>query len=439
MKKSKNIIAFVMTLRSSAVEEIRAYEKQSGVSYHILLITDARYPLSEKAKGFDEVVSVDFTKSEKLSQALMPYHDRLLAVTCTSDDNIARFAKIIPNVPYLRTPTSESLAWATDKYEMRKRFKAYDPKITPLFTLVKENTKVERERVIAKVGFPMIVKPTNLGASLFVQICYHEDELQQALSIGFRKIKKAYERDKRMEDPKIIAEQFMEGDMYSIDSYVDSRGHVHHCPLVRVRTGRDIGHKDFFGYTQTTPTILKRDTIERAQVVAEKAIHALGLRSSSAHTELMKIDADWKVIEVGPRLGGARDVIYQLSCNIPHSLNDILVRIPKKPQLPKKCNGFATYMKWFAPREGIISEMKGVKKIEQLDSFHKIKVNKKIGDKAVFASHGGRAVFVLYLFNVDRAKLLADIRRIEQMVDIKVIRAAEKPTKRAAKKAVKRK
>jgi hypothetical protein len=98
-------------------------------------------------------------------------------------------------------------------------------------------------------------------------------------------------------------------------------------------------------------------------------------------------------------------------------------------------------MKWFATKEGVITEMKGIKKIEQLDSFHKIKVNKKIGDKATFASHGGRAVFILYLYNVDRAKLLADVRRIEQMVEVKVVSvgaatkaAAEKSAKKAAVK-----
>lgn len=416
----KDTIAFVMSLRASAVEELREWASKEKRPLRILLIADERYGAPKSTDGADEVITVNFSKPEKLAEALVPFHDRLLAITCTSDDNIARFAKIIPNVPYLRTPTSESLAWATDKYAMRKRFKAYDASITPRFTLVTENTKTERARVVAKIGFPMIVKPTNLGGSLFVQICYHEDELEKALRTGFRKLRMAYQKDKRLEEPKIIAEQFMEGDMYSIDSYVDSRGHVHHCPLVRVKTGRDIGHKDFFGYVQMTPTILKRETIAKAEAVAEAAIHALGLRSCSAHTELMKVDTEWKVIEVGPRIGGARDTIYKLSCNISHSLNDVLIRIPKKPQIPKKCNGFAAYMKWFAAKEGVITEMKGIKKIEQLDSFHKIKVNKKIGDKATFASHGGRAVFVLYLFNTDRAKLLADIRRIEQMVEVKV-------------------
>lgn len=77
-------------------------------------------------------------------------------------------------------------------------------------------------------------------------------------------------------------------------------------------------------------------------------------------------------------------------------------------------------MKWFAAKEGKISELKGIKKIEQLESFHRIEVNKKVGDRAVFARNGGRSVFNLFLKNADRSSLLADIRRVEQMVEVKV-------------------
>lgn len=427
-KFKKDTIAFVMGLRATAVKEIREYEKQTGKKITILFIQDKRLPVLQKhlESGFDELLEVDFTSSIKIEEALLPYQDRLLAITCTNDDNIARFAKIIPNVPYLRTPTTESITWATDKYEMRRRFKTYDSSITPKFTQIKENTKEERARVIDRVGFPMIVKPTNLGASLFVEVCYHEDELKKSLAKGFRKIRKAYENDKRLESPRIIAEQYVEGDMYSIDSYVDARGTIYHCPLVRVKTGKDIGRKDFYGYLQITPTILKAETIEKAQAVAEKAIKALGLRSCSAHTELIKHDIDWKVVEVGPRIGGARDELYKLSCDIQHSLNDIKIRIPEKPIIPKKCKGYAAYMKWFSHKEGTIVETKGIKKIEQLESFHKIDVKKKVGDKAVFASNGGRAIFILYLYNTERASLLADIRRIEEMVKVKVVRRLKK-------------
>jgi hypothetical protein len=86
-------------------------------------------------------------------------------------------------------------------------------------------------------------------------------------------------------------------------------------------------------------------------------------------------------------------------------------------------------MKWFADKEGKIVEMKGTKKIESLGSFHKITVNKKVGDKAVFARNGGRSVFNLFLYNEDRSKLLADIRRVEKMIHIKIA-ARKSPTRK---------
>jgi hypothetical protein len=119
-------------------------------------------------------------------------------------------------------------------------------------------------------------------------------------------------------------------------------------------------------------------------------------------------------------MGGFRHVLHQLSCDIDHALNDVLIRIPQKPKIPKKCKGYACALKWFADKEGTITEMKGTKKIEQLESFHKITINKKVGDRAVFARNGGRSVFNLLMYNDDRSKLLADIRRVEKMIHIKI-------------------
>jgi hypothetical protein len=230
----------------------------------------------------------------------------------------------------------------------------------------------------------------------------------------------------------------MEGNQYSIDSYVNSRGGVTHCPLVRQKTAKEIGHDDFYTYLQTTPTALKRTTICAAEAVAQKAIHALGLRSTITHTELMKIDDEWKVIEIGARMGGFRHTLHKLSCDINHTLNDILVRIPKKPIVPKKCKGFACAMKWYADKEGIIIEMKGVKKVEELDSFQSIVLGKKVGNRAMFARNGGRAIFKLFMYNADRSKLLADIRRVEQMVQIKIAARGAGKKVVVAKKAVKK-
>lgn len=421
-KKAKNIIAYVMNLPEGAVTSLRRYEKVIGEKYRIMIILDSRVkdPDAFHDQVADIIVHCDFSDEQKLASALLPYQEEMLAITCRSEKHMARFVQIIPHVPYLRTPTTESLRWASDKYEMRRKFKIYDPKITPVFTLVKNTSKKEQKRVAEKVGFPMIIKPTNLAASLFVSVCYHEEDLGKTLKLIFRKIRKAYEADNRLEEPKVIAEEYMEGDMYSIDSYVGTRGKVTHCPLVEVTTGKKIGRDDFFGYIQMTPPPLKKRTVEEAEVVAEKAIHALGLRSTITHTELMRVDNDWKVIEIGARSGGFRHDLYALTQGIDHNLNDVLIRIPRPVVVSKKPIGYACTMKWFVEKEGIITEMKGIKKIEELKSFYRIAINKKVGDRARFARNGGRSVFNLFLSNKERSKLLADIRRVEQMVKISV-------------------
>ena len=187
-----------------------------------------------------------------------------------------------------------------------------------------------------------------------------------------------------------------------------------------MKTGRSIGRDDFSNYLHTTVHSLKRTTVARAEQAVEEAIHALGLRSTTAHVELMKVDDDWKVIEVGPRVGGYRHKLYALAYGIDHSINDVLTRIPERPVIPKKRIGHATVLKYYPHKEGIITELKGIKKIQALNSFSDITVHKKVGDRSRFATSGGTAVFNVTLYNTDRSKLLADIRRVEQLVKITV-------------------
>lgn len=423
----KNIIAYVSNLPEGIIESIRAYEKSSGQKFRVMLIKNIARPESLKASlkkngrfEPDIVLEMDFSSPETIATALQPYAKELYAVTARSESFIADFIKLIPNVPYLRTPTTESLIWASDKKLMRRRFSVYDKMITPKYFAVKGNTAAVRKKIIDRIGFPLVVKPTNLSQSLLVSVCHHEEELEKALNKMFAKITKIYKENGRMEVPQVIVEEFMDGLMFSVDAYVSSRGECTFCPLVRVKTGREIGFDDFFGYLRITPTSLSAESIYKAQTAAEKGIHALGLRSTTAHVELMRVDNDWKVIEIGARVGGYRHNLHMLTCDINHNMNDILVRANGKPVMPKRCHSYAANMHWYAKQEGIIKKISGVKKIESLESFIHITVEKKKGDKNVFAKHGGKPIFKLTLANHERSKLLADIRRVEEMVKVEI-------------------
>lgn len=421
--KKRNIIVYVMKSPKGAVESIRRYERSVDKKFRIMVIWDENAVSKKEHKDFpgvDIFLKIDFTRDRSIPEALAPYMNELRAITCRDESYLSRFIQIIPHVPYLRTPSTESLKWSTDKLEMRRRFALLAKPYSPKYALVKGNTAKERLRIIEKIQFPMIVKPTNLAQSLLVSVCYDAEELKKTLTIAYKKIKKIYAENGRTETPKCIVEEFMEGDMYSVDAYVNGKGTIYFCPMARVITGRNAGRDDFFGYIQMSPTGLKKRSIDRAHEAANAGIHALGLRNTTAHVELMKVDDEWKIIEIGARVGGFRDVLHRLSCDIDHSLNDVLIRLPKKPIIPKKCKGYAACFKCYAKQEGIITSIRGLRRVEKLASCNGVHLLKKLGDRATFAKNGGKAVCTITLYNNDRSKLLADMRRVEKMVSIEV-------------------
>jgi biotin carboxylase len=420
-EKQKNIILIVGSLTDSVVKTLKDFKKNHKGQYRLAILKSntRNTPETEvELATFDVILKCNFNSRKSIVKALKPYENDFVGVSCRAESKIPLFAKVIPHVPFLRTPTSESLEWSTNKLEMRRRLSAYDPKITPAFTVVSDTQKRTLKTIEETVGFPLVIKPTGLAQSLLVTICYHQDELEKSLRKVFRKITTLYKTSGGRGEPEVLVEQFMDGEMYSVDAYVDSRGMVYFCPMVHIKTGRAIGFDDFFGYQQLTPTLLSKKSIIDAQEVSEKAIRALGLRSSTAHIELYKTEKGWKIIELGPRIGGFRDTMYKLSYDIDHTANDLYIRIPKRPLLPRKALGTSATLKVFAKKEGVITSIKGVKKLSELKSFYHISINKKVGDRAIFAKNGGKSIFNITFFNKSRSKVLADIRRLEESVII---------------------
>lgn len=365
-------------------------------------------------------IKCDFSSDISLEKALKPYKNRFLAVTCRSDKNVLLLKKVIPHVPYVHSPTELSLDWTTNKIQMRKLLRNYDKSISPKFMVVHDDTKETIKKIEKKVGFPLIIKPAGLAKSLLVSLCYHEEDLEKNLKNTVKKINKIYKKEKGRGVPQILVEEYMEGSMYSIDTYVNQRGVVYHAPLVHVRTGRSIGQEDFYGYARLTPVKLRPHRADRARKVAELAIEALNLRSVTCHIELLRTEDGWKVIEVGARMGGFRDEMYKLSYGIDHVTNDILIRIPIKPILHKKAKGYTTVLQFYSPSKGRLSKLEGINKIRRLESYKRINVKKKIGDMCDFARNGDDPIFDLVMFNKSRSKLFADVRRAEKTVKIKI-------------------
>jgi biotin carboxylase len=416
----KNIIVFINSISKESLKEIKAYQTKKHKTFRILVLRDKQKNDWKDVATRRGVlyVTCNIQRASSLKKVLGPYQQDIIGVVARGEVNVGVLRNVIPHVPYSVAPTESSLDWATNKLQMREQLMAYDAAICPKFTIVSDDSEKSLQKISKKVGYPLVIKPTNLALSLLVSICFHENELEQTLKKVFRKIKKIYKDNKRTDLPTVLVEEFMEGEMYSVDGYVNATGAITWCPLVHVKTGRSIGFDDFFGYQQITPTTLKDSTKKKALFAATQSIHAIGLRNSTAHVELMRTNDGWKVIELGARIGGFRHTLYGLTQNINHSLNDILIRIGEAPHVPKKQKGYAAVLKFFAKEEGELTALKGVKKIQKLDSFESIKVNRVVGETCLYAKNGGKSVCNIILFNKTRPELLADIRRIEKTIVI---------------------
>ena len=121
----KDIVLFVVNVPEGVVGALKELKKMYGYKVLSAAIYDPKKPSEVELvqqSHVDILIPVDFSSPSKITKALLPYQDRLLAITCRGEYNIGHFRELIPHVPYLRTPTATSLEWATNKLEMRKRF-----------------------------------------------------------------------------------------------------------------------------------------------------------------------------------------------------------------------------------------------------------------------------------------------------------------------------
>jgi biotin carboxylase len=303
---------------------------------------------------------------------------------------------------------------------MREAFDAYDPTLSPASMQIEDPAADTITAVEAKLSYPIIIKPSGLERSLLVSVAHNRQELADQLENTFKQLRTAYGVLLKRMEPAVLVEEFMEGDMYSIDTYITADGTFRHAPLVRVVTGRDIGFDDFFSYLQTTPAGLDVHEIERARHAAEQACKALGLRSVSAHTEMMKTPNGWKIIEVGPRIGGSRHQMYEMSYGMNHIMNDIVNRMGIAPEVPCTPTGYATLLQAYPREEGYLQEIHGLEEIKQLPSYQYVRLPRTEGDMLRFASNNGDSPVLLMLCHADEAQLRADIATIERVLHIEV-------------------
>ncbi len=422
---TRNIVLFVNAIRPATFEAFELHAKQTGRKFTPLVLVDKTIKLSISKRNAQQqvekkctVISANFDSPKSVKTALAPYFDKIFAVTSQYENSILELKKLVPFFPNLNMPSQLSLEASTEKKLMRSMLVQYDNSLVPKFVEVLSLSRLNVVELEQKLSYPMMVKPSGLEGSLLVSRVNNTLELKRTLEETFSQIQTGYDTWIKRQTPAIVVEEYMEGDMYSIDTYISSKEKYLHTPPVKVVTGENIGLDDFFGYMRLAPSGLSDNEVRVAEITSEKACKALGLKSVTAHVELMKTKSGWKVIELGPRIGGYRHDIYQTGFGINHIMNDILNRADELTEVICYKNDQAAVFNIYARNEGILSEVNGIDAVASTSSYKWHKQSLKKGSKLFFAKHNGDPVVELMMGNHKKQKFDQDVRFMENTLDI---------------------
>jgi biotin carboxylase len=149
-----------------------------------------------------------------------------------------------------------------------------------------------------QVGYPAILKPRGLGASLGVIRVNDERELRERF--GFTFDTRSPEPEDVLDERRVLVEQYLFGEEISVDAVISS-GRVSPLFLARKVVGfppyaEEIGH-----YVSADDPLL---TDSRLLELLQQTHTALGFRDGWTHSEFMLTESGPQVIEVNGRLGG---------------------------------------------------------------------------------------------------------------------------------------
>ncbi|HEY0639340.1 MAG TPA: ATP-grasp domain-containing protein [Pseudonocardiaceae bacterium] len=152
--------------------------------------------------------------------------------------------------------------------------------------------------VAAEIGYPVMVKPRNLGASMGVRRADDPDHLRamyaEADAVRMSGI--------RQFDEYVIVEEVMTGPEIAVDG-VSHRGDYQPIVVAHKILGTEPPWEfDEAGHDVHADDPLLRDP--ELLDVLRRAHEAVGYRDGITHTELMRTPRGWCVIEINARMGG---------------------------------------------------------------------------------------------------------------------------------------
>lgn len=157
-----------------------------------------------------------------------------------------------------------------------------------------------------KLNFPYVIKPASWVQSSGVSLIHDKNELINYLnnikSLNINMV------SRWIKNLKYLVEEFIDGEMYTINYFVDDFWNISYSPIVKVNSARDLGIDDFSNYVRINWNIIENEiNFENVKLFIQKNINALWIKNTFIHHEFkLTTKLELKNIELNARIWGYR-------------------------------------------------------------------------------------------------------------------------------------
>ena len=409
------LVLFLGALRHGEFESLL----QRNIPCGALLDSNTKLHLPDLG-GFRVVERFDFLRPEAdLEAKLRAIQDqwgisRLINVV---EHYVGVCARLAPRLGLAGIPWS-SAELCLDKLAMRRRFRdRVGAAATGRFQEVQG--EAELRAFAGEVGYPLVLKPTNLSASLFISL----NDSEEALLASYRKLRAevpAYYQQAALKGKALAVqvEEFMRGTNHSVDCWVDARGRVTATPVVDVLTGQDVGLDDFHHFARITPSQLTPAQEAEAARLAIAGVQALEMCSVIAHVEFIQTAAGPRLLEIGARPGGNRIRLLDLTYGLDQIFAYYEILRGQSPELRLANHQPSAIVTPFPRRRGVLRAVGSLDRLARLPSYKYHEVRGRRGQSAGLAKDGFKAPLYIELTHADRAVIQRDVERIASWGDV---------------------
>lgn len=240
------------------------------------------------------------------------------------------------------------------------------------------------------LGYPLILKPSDLASSAFVRLVHDEAELHEAFS-ALERFPKNFREQSR--EPLWLLEEYMTGEEVSVEACTFEG----ETTIIGITDKSVTGFPFFIEDGHMFPARLDSDLAEAVRTLVKQALQAVGHDHGISHTEVKLTPKGPRIVEINPRPGGnyIAELIERVT-GIDFLSAQIDLALGRRPNLQRKDTGVASAaVKFLVPAQGgFVAAMKGIETLADAPNVARSTIGQAAGtevaapvDNACYLGH----------------------------------------------------